>query len=626
MDIRLLRHPAGHLLFILLLGILAYAHSFVAPFTLDDMYSITLNPVIQDLRNYLPGGVGYSHNPRRLIGYFTFAVNYRWGQDAVFGYHLVNLAIHLATALLLYTLARLTFRTPLLAGSRLAPQATAVALLAALLFVVHPVQTQAVTYIVQRLTSLCTFFYLLSLLLYAWGRLRMEESKEVTASAGKGKKQPPAPSPGSPWFWLPFAGAFLAALLAMFTKEIAFTLPFSIVLYEACFFRGSWKPRLACLSPLLLTLPIIPVAVLVAGGEPPLHDAAESGLLRAQSALPRHEYLLTQIRGIATYLRLLVLPVNQNLDYDYPVYTTFFTPPVFLSFTLLAGLLGLAVWLYRVSAPRPLQAASPQLPAPELRIIAFGIFWFFLTLSVESGLIPIADLVAEHRLYLPSTGMALGAATLCLLAREKTARWLGGQIPLLLAAGCVVVLTVTTWQRNQVWQDNLTLWGDVVRKSPGKARGWYNYGCYLSDANRQEEAVRALSRAVEINPEYAQAWHNLGRAYLLLRKTEPAIVSLQAAVRLDPLMDNAILNLAVALNGSSLYNETVSLLEKTRQRAPDWPELHLHLGLAYAGLGDDAAAQRELAALRRLSPRLAQVLADGITVARQAQDSPQDSP
>lgn len=621
MDIRLLRHPAGHMFFILLLGILAYSNSFVAPFTLDDIYSISLNPVIQDLRNYLPGGSGYHHNPRRLIGYFTFAVNYRWGQDAVFGYHLVNLIIHLATALLLYALVRLTFRTPFLAGSRLAPQATTVALLAALFFVVHPVQTQAVTYIVQRLTSLCTFFYLLSLLLYVWGRLRMEGMKGVTASAGKGKKQPPAPSPRPPLFWLPFAGAFLAALLAMFTKEIAFTLPFSVALYEACFFRGAWKSRLACLAPLLLTLPIIPVAVLMAGGEPALHDPAESGLLRAQSALPRHDYLLTQIRGIVTYLRLLALPVNQNLDYDYPVYTTFFTPPVFFSFLLLAGLVTVAIWLFRKSALDQ-AAASPQPPAPELRLIAFGIFWFFITLSVESGVIPITDLVAEHRLYLPSIGIALGASTLCLLAQEKTLHWLGGRLPLLLAAGFVIVLAATTWQRNQVWQDNLTLWGDVVQKSPGKARAWYNFGCYLSDANRQEESVRALSRAVELNPKYAQAWHNLGRAYLLLRKSEAAIVSLKAAVRLDPLMDNAILNLAVALNSSMLYDETVPLLEQTRRRAPNWPELHLHLGLAYAGLGDNAASQRELAALRRLSPRLAQILAEGIVIARQTQASP----
>ncbi|MBE0596214.1 MAG: hypothetical protein IH614_02980, partial [Desulfuromonadales bacterium] len=139
-------HPFCHLLLVLLLGSLAYANSFQAPFTLDDLFSISQNPVIQDIRHYIPGGAGYEHNPRRFIGYLTFALNFHWGGLDVTGYHLFNLAVHLGTALLVYALVRLTFRTPQLAGSRLAPQAASAALLAALLFVAHPVQTQAVTY------------------------------------------------------------------------------------------------------------------------------------------------------------------------------------------------------------------------------------------------------------------------------------------------------------------------------------------------------------------------------------------------------------------------------------------------------------------------------------------------
>ncbi|MHB8709188.1 MAG: hypothetical protein ACYC9I_09960, partial [Desulfuromonadales bacterium] len=261
MNEKALQHPFTHILLIVGLGILAYSNSFGVPFVLDDLESIVQNEAIRSLGNFLPGGAGLDFHFRRWVAYFSFALNYRFGGLGVTGYHLVNLVVHLGTAALVYALVRLTFRTPVLAGSRLSPQAGIVALLAALFFVVHPVQTQAVTYIVQRLTSLCTFFYLLSLVLYAWGRLRMEESlgRDTT---GNGTGQPPVPSPRSPLFWLPFAGSLLAAVLAMFTKEIAFTLPLAALLFEFSFFRGEHRKRLLLLLPLLLTLAIIPMLVL----------------------------------------------------------------------------------------------------------------------------------------------------------------------------------------------------------------------------------------------------------------------------------------------------------------------------------------------------------------------------
>lgn len=593
---KLLHHPLSHLLLILVLGTLAYANTFGVPFVLDDLESITRNDIIRDLGNYLPGGSGYDFLFRRWVGYFTLALNYHAGGLDVGGYHLFNLVVHLSAALLLYVLLRLTFRTPFLHGSQLAPRADTVALLGALFFLVHPVQTQAVTYTVQRLTSLCTLFYLLALVLYVAARLSLSPpAQESTITPGLTSKRWRLP--------LLLGGSVLAALLAMHTKEIAFTLPIAALLYEGCFFRGAWQPRALMLLPLLLTLAIIPVLVLTGGELSPDHV-----LLQTRTDIPRLHYLLTQLPVIVTYLRLLVLPIGQNLDYDYPLYTTFLTPPVFLSALLLTAIGALAGYLFLASRPGP--AASRQPSDPALRLIAFGVAWFFLTLAVESSLVPLADVIFEHRLYLPSIGLFAALAVAVRLATRKSAGWPGGRLPILAAALVIVILTVATWQRNQIWQSEIRLWQDVVKKSPGKARPWYNLGTHLTDAGRPKAAIRPLLKAVALDPQNAEAWHNLGRAYLLLDQVAKAITPLRNAVRIKPDMENGAVNLAAALIRTGNLQEAVPLLERVRQRSPDWAPVRFNLGITYAMLGNIPAAKGELAALNRLDPGQAPALAD----------------
>ncbi|MFU8858104.1 MAG: tetratricopeptide repeat protein [Deferrisomatales bacterium] len=601
---RLLRHPLSHGAAIVLLGALAYANSLGVPFVFDDLESIVQNEVIRDLRNYLPGGSGYDFLFRRWISYFTFALNYRLGGLDVAGYHLFNLAVHLGSALLVYALVRQLFRTPHLSGGRLSARAGAAALLAALFFVAHPVQTQAVTYVVQRLASLCALFYLSAVVLYGEARLRLERHWHGETRRGGAL--------------LLLGASFASALLAMHTKEIAFTLPFAALLVEASFFRGPWRRRALALLPLFVTLVSIPVSIFLVerfSGES-LQELAQT------QNLPR-DYLLTQFRVLVTYLRLLALPVGQHVDYHYPLYTSFLAPPVLLSFLFLSALVALTLCVFWRS--RPADAVGPSADsgsvgeAPEWRLISFGVLWFFLTLAVESSFVPIEDAIFEHRLYLPSVGPAAALGVAVLLASRRTAAWFGGRLPLITAAAAIAALTAATWQRNAVWQTEIGLWEEAARRSPGKARNWYNLGTYLTDADRVEEAVAALTRAVEIDPEYADAWHNLGRAYLVLNRSSDAVPPLQTAVRLNPQLDNAILNLAVALTHSRRFDETVALLERHRRRAPDWPELYLQLGIAYAGAGDLAAARHQLATLRRLGPHLALPLAN---LLRQSAGSP----
>ena len=183
------------LVLIVLVGIYSYWNSFHAPFVFDDQTSITENPIIKNLGNFLSSLQGYHYNPRRFIGYLSFALNYHWGGLDVAGYHVVNFCIHLLNGTLVFLLCGLTFRTPFLRNSSQASKAGGIALVAALLFTAHPVQTQAVTYIVQRFTSLASLFYLLSLIFYVQGRNPDLKEGDAGRAPGFSSSQSPDPSP-----------------------------------------------------------------------------------------------------------------------------------------------------------------------------------------------------------------------------------------------------------------------------------------------------------------------------------------------------------------------------------------------------------------------------------------------
>ena len=633
----LYRRRSLAILLVLLAGVIIYSRTFQVPFVLDDERSIIQNEVIRNLDNFYANSSGYQFLPNRYVAFLTFALNYHFGDLDVAGYHAVNLVIHLLAALLVFALLRLTFRTPYFQvqgpGSKVQGQATQnptlktqylIPLFAAMLFVVHPVQIQAVTYIVQRITSLATMFYLLSLVLYVRARLSIEksrgrfrESKEKTLFAGLGGRLKPG---------LMIAGSVLAAVLAMKTKEIAFTLPIAAMLYELCFFRGSWKRRLLYLLPLLATLPIIPLTVLTSGHSTDhvLVDIAEQ--TRVQTSMGRMDYLFTQFRVIVTYLRLLILPINQNLDYDYPVYTTFFTPPVFLSFLLLMSIVVLAAYLFwksrylrinqvengpgspekQFSQPQP---GVPSTSLPCLRLIAFGIFWFFLTLAVESSLIPIKDVIVEHRLYLPSFGAVTVIAAVFWLLAVKFSQPTGRKLLFLSAVVVVLGLGIATWQRNYVWGNKIRLWRDVVAKSPDKGRANNNLGVALEEAGRRQEAFKVLSRAIVVDPGYFKSYYNLADLYLVSDQPDAALPLLKTAIRLNPDFTEAYVDMGAALMRGGQFREAAMFLEKNIDHIGDDAEAHFYLGSAYVFLGKKEAARRELDIVSRHDAKLASSLA-----------------
>ncbi len=569
------RRTSLHLAVLVLASTLPYLGTLRAPFTLDDDRCIVDNPAIRGLSN-APGAAIASMsasrcgNAARLFGNLTFALNFSLGGLDVLGYHLVNIAIHLATVLLLYRLVSLTFRTPLLAGRAREGDGPLVALFTALLFACHPVQTQAVTYVAQRFASLATLLYLLAVVLYAGARL---EAPGLSRRAR-------------------FAGALASTVLAMLTKEIAFTLPFVLAAYDLSFLGGPARLRIRTLAPFFLALPIIPLAFLQPAG--PALDLHAVGLSLQASTNPgttHWEYLLTEVRVLVTYLRLLVLPVGQNLDYDYRVSRSALEPDVLLSGLLLLALLALGAFLARAS----------RRPGREgLRVPAFGILWFFATSSVEATFFPLADVIFEHRLYLPSAGLFFAGVALAFDLRERLAPRAARLVVPLLSA-LTVALGVAAYLRNEVWADEVRLWEDAARKSPAKVRPRLWLGWLHLRAGRVDEAAREIEAAVRARPD-AATLNALGVVRVRQGRIGEALSAYRTALAKDP-------SAAEVHDNIGLLYKTVGevdlaareYLDAIRLR-PDYADAHNDLGALYARQGRLEEAIREFRAALAASP------------------------
>ena len=486
-----------------------------------------------------PGGLA-----SRYVGYLTFALNYRLGGLATAGYHLVNVAIHLANALLVIALVQLTFRTPRLRDSALAPSSWAIAFVAAAAFVTHPLGTEAVAYVVQRLTSLATTFYLATVVLYARWRLRDGASRSRWRGVASG------------------AAVVATALLAMRTKEIAFTLPLAVALWDLSFLEGTATARVRRLAPLLATLPVIPLTALherAASGAGILARLAET--TRIDTPLPRLEYLTTQLVVVVKYLGLLAFPEGQSLDHDVPVYRSLLEPRVAASLALLAALAWLAVLLYR-------RTARPAALDPAARLVAFGIAWFFVSSLVESSLIPISDLMVEHRAYLPSVGIFVAGATVLAALARRVPRVSPDRATVLVGTLVALILSSATLSRNEVWADDVSLWSDAALKSPRKPRPFVNLGTALALSGRRELGARVLRQAVALDPTSTHARAQLAAALLSLGRAAEAEPELREVLRLAPRDPEALYNLATLLWRSGGRNEARDLFGRFLEVAP----------------------------------------------------------
>jgi tetratricopeptide (TPR) repeat protein len=315
--------------------------------------------------------------------------------------------------------------------------------------------------------------------------------------------------------------------------------------------------------------------------------------MASSADVSRWDYLNTQFRVIVTYIRLLFFPVNQNLDYDYPIYRTFFTPPVFLSFLVLLGVFCWGIYLFYRSYK------SDHANCFWSRMIAFGIFWFFVTLSVESSIIPIQDVIYEHRLYLPSVGyfMAImsGIAFIYVRLANRTKGVAKVFIPVMILM--VISLSLTAYARNMAWSDEVTLWEDVVKKSPSKVRPRYNLGTAYQQQGRFEDAAKEYQTAINLNPDLDEPHYNLGLVYQKQGRLDDAVKEYQTAIELRPDYANAHYNLGLIYQTQDRLDDAIKEYQTAISVKPDHAKAYNNLGAVYYEQGrlDDAIKEYQTA-------------------------------
>lgn len=430
----------------------------------------------------------------RPVANLSFALNYFLHGYQVGGYHLVNLVIHLVNGILLYFLALTILRTPAIRPGKEGCESNDLtnhwmAFFAALLWLVHPLQTQSVAYTVQRMNSLAALFYLASLLLYIRGR-----------GVVGGKRR-----------WLLWSFGLLAALCAMGSKEIAVTLPLFVILFEWFFIQEMSLARLRrhLVAVIMVLMALAGIAVLFVG----LHPIDFIASTYEGRTFTPVERLMTEPRVLFFYLSLFLLPLPSrlNLDHDFAVSSSLVEP--LTTIPAMAGIAALAV--------------IAVLAARKERLLSFAILWFLGNLAVESTIIGL-ELVFEHRMYLASMMLCIVSVVFI----DRSIRWRLLKIAVL--TGMALLLAFGSFERNRVWQDQITLWSDAAAKSPDKARPHNNLGVALRRAGRLDEAAGQYKRVIEIDPQFLEAYNNLANVLIQTGRFQEALDYFYRALEIDP--------------------------------------------------------------------------------------------
>ena len=484
----------------------------------------------------------------RKICFVSFALNYYFGGLNPFGYHLVNVIIHTLNGLILFLLSYTILTLPLAEGTG-GKNAFKIAFLGSFIWLTHPIQTQAVSYVYQRLASLTALFFLLSLLCYMKGRVNQTKKRVAL-----------------------FILSMLFGLLALFTKQNAATLPLFIILSEFLFFQGhSFKMDKKKLGFIMF---FVVLFILIAGIYLGPDFISRKALVYEKKGWTPLERMLTELRVVIFYLSLLIYPhpSRLNLDHDFPISHSLFSPfTTFLSLLFIIGSLVLAIFLIKRNC-----------------LVSYVIFWFLGNLVIESSIIPL-DLVFEHRLYLPSMGFTIMALGLFFsLTKREWETWVTGVIILLL-----LLFSYWTYARASVWRGPLSLWTDATKKSPHKARPHNNLGYAYNNKGILDEAISEFKKSLTINPNSAVVHSNLGGSYNEKGMLDEAISEFKKALALNPNSAEAHTNLGIAYGRKGRLDEAISEHKRALAVNPNSAEAHANLGTAYGkkGMLDDAISE-----------------------------------
>jgi protein O-mannosyl-transferase len=601
--------------FLSIVGSLIYLNTIHGPFIFDDGLNIVENIYVQpkeinwkSINQIFECHKSLNLEPRP-ISFISFYINYYFDQLNPIGYHLVNILIHIISSFFLFILLKDTLsisgsiyngKTILLPTYESSNNMIWVSFFTALLWLTHPLNTQSVSYIVQRMNSMGAMFYLLSLICFIKGR-----NNQISNTINLNKKA--IGSGAFTFFW--FFGSMISGICALGCKQNTATLPIFIFLYEWFFFQNLKKIlTLKLLSWVLFSFIIICISLMIFRWNHLVYWIFSS----YRYGFTLEQRLFTEFRVVVYYLSLIIYPnpSRLNLDYDYPLSNSLINPPttVVAIFTIMI-----------------LFAAALYLSKKE-RLISFGIIWLFGNLLIESSFIGI-EIIYEHRLYLPSMFIILiFVLTIC---RYIKFQWMA----YLIISAIIIIFSCWTYQRNRVWSDDVFLWSDVKIKSPNIARPYSNLGVAMSNLKKIEEAIHLYDnalriepddvkthnnlandldkegrtdeainhylQAIRINPNYADAYFNLGNALHKKGRTDEAINLYLQAIRINPNFAKAHNNLANGLDKQGHTDEAINHYLQAVRINPDFAEAHFYLGNALCKQGrTDEAIAHYLQAIR----------------------------
>jgi tetratricopeptide (TPR) repeat protein len=545
-----------------------------------------------------PGRLTTSGRP---IVNLSLAINYAFGKTDVAGYHALNLAIHILAGLTLFGLVRQALASldatrafqisdlkskivegPATAQSEIsnlkfeiAADATLLAFTVAAIWMLHPLQTESVTYIVQRAESLMGLFYLLTL--YCFVRSanetgeRPEAGGQITSRLSPLASRLPVRRSFSEGGWQ--AASILSCLLGMASKEVMVSAPLMVLLYDRTFitgsFRAAWQKRRYFYLGLAASWLLLGFLVVSTGG-------SRNGSAGFSSGLPWWKYALTQLPAIAHYLRLSLWPHPLIFDYGTAVLTQAgqVMPAALIIATLaVATVIGLRRW-----------------PA-----IGFAGVWFFAILAPSSSIVPVVtETMAEQRMYLPL------AAVIVIVALGIYA-W-AGRLGAYLLLAAAVLLGFLTFQRNQAYASTLSIWNDTVAKRPENARAHNNLGESLSKAGRKTEALQQYQEAVRLKPTDPDYHYNLATALSDTGHGPESLGQFEETLRLVPDYAAGHLNYGLALMKAGQASKAIEHYREALRINPDYAEAHNDLGIAYGQTGQMPEAIAQFEEALRIDP------------------------
>ena len=571
-DSFLMRYSVLYLIILAFSVIISYYNSLNAPFYYDDFNNIVAHSPVHAREFSMDQLVVKPASGRgRPIPMISFAINFYFGQLNPFGYHIVNIAIHLISVIILFYLLRLTLIVADREKKYQQQDYSMFAFWATLLWALSPLHTNSITYIVQRMNLCTTLFSLLAMLLYVKGRC-------IATFSGKDK--------GSRGSFLPilfYLFSMLSWFFALLSKQNAVLLPIMVLLYEWFFFANlRWnRKKIVILSLFFLLLGLFFVFLSYFWYNLSPVDAVLSTYKNKDFTVM--ERLYTEMRVIWVYLSLIYIPLasQMHLVYDYTISTSLFDP--WTTFTSFLGIIAVLLFLFKMVKTQ--------------RLLVFSILWFFIMVFMESSFVGV-EVIYEHKTYMPSAFLFL-PIVFFLFKYVKTRR-----VALILLSLYATYFFYLTIHRNNIWSDPVVFWGDNYKKSPNEKRVILNYANALHVAGRNREAIELYQKLIALCPDFALAYGNYGEALAAEQRYVEAETQLRKAIELDDRYLAAYAALGAVCQKQGKFDDAMEYYLTVEKKQHNNPIIMANIASLYRELKDWKKAEAMYKRALEVSPEM----------------------